>query len=55
MKILYILKSKPDEIASRLIEAQRKGNDVTVMEIFAGFSAVELLESVEKADKVICW
>lgn len=55
MKILYVLKSEPDETVKKLIETQRAGNEIKVLELYSGFSAAELLEDVEKAEKVICW
>jgi len=55
MKILHILKDKPDRLANLVIYGQMKEHEVFLIELAAGFSAEELLKTVEEADKVICW
>jgi len=55
MKIVHILKKKPDPLTNKIIYEQMKGHEVTLIDLAAGFSAEELLRSVEEADKVFCW
>ncbi|MDA8387798.1 MAG: hypothetical protein M0Z58_03905 [Nitrospiraceae bacterium] len=55
MKIVHVLKREPGPFAERVIEAQARGNEVRVFELFRGFDPHELLLALEEADKVFCW
>jgi hypothetical protein len=56
MKILHILKSAPDESAKKIIDLQKPGNQVTVVELYKGVVAYDkLVADVFASDKVICW
>ena len=55
MKIVHILKKEPREFDKRIIEAQKKDNDVRVFQLFREFDPDELLKAVEEAEKVFCW
>ncbi|MDA8169558.1 MAG: hypothetical protein M0Z59_07665 [Nitrospiraceae bacterium] len=56
MKIVHVLKTEPDDLAKGVIEAHKKANDVRVFELYRGlFNAEELLEEMERADRVFCW
>lgn len=55
MKILYILKSEPDETVKRLIEAHEKSNEVKVVTLTKGLSYDDLVDDIFGYDKVITW
>lgn len=58
MKILYILKSEPDEIIKKIIEhhSANKNHTVTVIELYkknTGYD--EIVDLIFEYDKVITW
>lgn len=55
MRVLYILKGEPDDTITRLIEAQKKDNDVKVLRLEKGISYDELVDDIFNYDKVISW
>ncbi len=56
MKILHILKTEPDASTRKIIELQKAGNEVKVVELFkGGLSYDTLVADVFGSDKVFCW
>lgn len=55
MKILYILKGKGDATIQRLIEIQKKDNEVKVTTLAKGISYDELVDDIFSYDKVVSW
>ena len=56
MKILYIFNDGPDEKATKLIEEQKKDNEVETVDLTnKGISYDELIDKIEQCDKVISW
>jgi hypothetical protein len=56
MKILHIVKKKPDASTEKIIELHKDGNDVTIIDLTAGPLAYDkLVSEVFSSDKVFCW
>ncbi len=56
MRILHILKKAPDASTQKLIELQKAGQDVKVVELYKGGIAYDkLVADVFSYDKVFCW
>lgn len=56
MKILHILKEKPEESIKKIIEVQSESNEVKTVELYRGnVNYEELVDLIFKYDKVICW
>jgi hypothetical protein len=56
MKILYIFNDGPDEKATKLIEEQKKDNEVETVDLTnKGISYDELVDKIEQCDKVSSW
>ena len=56
MKILYLLKSKPDRTLQMIMEIQKKGNDLKIVELTKGPIAYEdLIDDIFAYDRVISW
>lgn len=55
MKVLYILKGEPDDTVKRLIEVQKRENEVKVLRLEKGISYDELVDDIFNYDKVISW
>ncbi len=56
MKILHILKKKPDESTKKIIEVQSRENEVRIVELYKGnINYGELLNLIFECDKVVCW
>ena len=56
MKILYLLRSAPDETVLRIIELQKAKGEVEVVDLAAGgFSYDALIDRIFSSDKVISW
>ncbi len=56
MKVLHILRSKPDEVVKNLIKASSEGNEAQQLELYKEDVDYDtLIELVFKHDKVICW
>lgn len=56
MKILNILKSEPDASTKKIIEVQKAGNEVKIIELYKGnVSYDKLVADVFSHDRVFCW
>jgi hypothetical protein len=56
VKILHVIKKKPEASTERIIELQKAGNEVTVIDLTAGPVAYDsLVSEVFSSDKVFCW
>ena len=55
MKVLYLLRSEPDETGSKIMEEHKKSNDVTVIDINKNKNYDEIVDAIESNDKVISW
>ncbi len=56
MKILHILKRSPDESTRKIIDIQKSGNEVTVVELYkGGVDHSKLVQDVFSHDKVFTW
>jgi hypothetical protein len=56
MKILHLLKNKPDRTTGRIIEVQAAENDVTVVDLSAvPVDYDRLVADVFGHDRVFCW
>lgn len=56
MKLLHILRSKPDELVRRLVDAMSRGESAKEVALQAErVDYDQLVRDVFEADKVICW
>lgn len=56
MKILHILRKEPSETVKKIIELQKNGNDVRVVELYKDrVNYSELLNLIFECDRVISW
>lgn len=56
MKILHIVKIKPDASTERIIELHKAGNEVMIIDFTEGpVSYDNLVAAVFMSDKVFCW
>lgn len=56
MKVLHILKTEPDETAQKIIEEHKKGNEVTVIELYKkNIQYEDIIVLIEKSDRIIAW
>ena len=56
MKILYILRQKDaDDTVRKLIEEQKKTDDVTVVNISENKNYGEIVDLIASSDRVISW
>jgi hypothetical protein len=55
MKILYIQKQSLDATAQKIMEAHKKGNDVTVVNIMENKNYDQIVDLIFSSDKVISW
>ena len=55
MKILYILRSKPDDTVNKIIDVHKKSNEVTVININDNKNYDEIVDLISSNDKVISW
>ena len=56
MKILHILRSRPDELVRRLVQGLSQGAGATEVRLFEGpVDYAKLVASIFDSDKVICW
>lgn len=56
MKILHILKKSPDDSTKKIIDAQKAGNEVKIIEIYKGSVDYDkLVSDVFSHDKVFSW
>ncbi|MDO8283014.1 MAG: hypothetical protein Q7U10_10410 [Thermodesulfovibrionia bacterium] len=54
MKILHILNDGPNELSTKIINVQKQGNEVKVVEL-SGLSYTELVDEIFSNDKVVSW
>lgn len=55
MKILHILKTEPEDSVKKIIEEHKKGHDVDVLSLTDCKDYSMIIDSIEKADKVMVW
>ena len=55
MKILYLLKQDPDPTGKKLMEAHKKGNDVTVVKLQENKDYGKIVDLIFSTDKIISW
>lgn len=56
MKVLHILKQRPDASTKKIIELHAAEHQVKIIELFKGPGAYdELIRDVFSHDKVFCW
>ncbi len=56
MKLLHIMRSEPDELTKRLVKGVSQGESNEEVPLYRGqVDYAKLVESIFKADKVICW
>lgn len=56
MKILHIMKRPADESTKKIIDAQRAGNEVQIVDLTKGkVDYTKLVADVFSHDKVFCW
>jgi hypothetical protein len=56
MKILHILRSKPDEVVKNLIKFSSEGNEAQQFELYKEDVDYDtLIDLVFEHDKIICW
>ena len=56
MKLLNIIRSKPDEQVRLLVQGASKGNDAREVALYEGkVDYDQLVKDIFDAEKVICW
>ncbi len=56
MKLLHIMRSEPDELTKRLVKGVSQGESNEEVPLYRRqVDYAKLVESIFKADKVICW
>ena len=55
MKILHIQKQDLDATAKKILEAHKKGNEVTVVDIRQNKNYDQIVDLIFSSDKVISW
>lgn len=56
MKILHIYKKEPDASTKKIVEVQKAGNQVKIIDLTkGGVSYDALVDEVFAHDKVYCW
>lgn len=57
MKILHILKSKPDESIISIINTQKSAHEVSIVNLYEddNIDYEHLVELIENFDKIITW
>ena len=55
MKVLYILKSEPDELTESLLEAHADDEVETVRLYDGEINWADVVDQIFSHDKVICW
>jgi len=55
VKILFILKKKPDENIKKIMAESSKESEVTVVDLQENQNYESLIELIEGCDKVITW
>ena len=56
MKVLHLIKNKPDDGVTKIIEAHRAGHDVKVIDLSKGEASYEeIVDKIFSSDRVISW
>ena len=55
MKILYLLRSEPDDTGNKIMEEHKKSNEVTVIDMNQSKNYDEIVDAIVSNDKVISW
>lgn len=55
MKILYLLRSRPDSTCQTLMDEHRKSHEVTVIDLAAEKDYDKIVDALDASDKVISW
>ncbi len=55
MKILHIQKQELDATAKKIIEAHKKGNDVTIVNLKENKDYGRIVDLIFSSDKVMSW
>ena len=55
MKILHIVKQDVDPTSKKIIEAHKKGNDVTVVNLKENKDYGKIVDLIFSSDKVMSW
>ncbi|HET8538516.1 MAG TPA: hypothetical protein VFL83_01460 [Anaeromyxobacter sp.] len=56
MELLHILRSEPDALVRRIVDAMSKGKDAREVPLFGGpIDYDRLVKDIFEARKVICW
>jgi hypothetical protein len=53
MNIVYVLKDTQDPTMAKIMEQHKGGNDVTVIDIRENKDYDQIIDAIDKADKVI--
>ncbi len=55
MKILYLIKRKPDETLKKIIKEHEKSNEVTIVNLKQDKNYDTIIDLTVSSDKIICW
>jgi hypothetical protein len=55
MKVLYLLRSEPDDTGNKIMEEHKKSNEVTVIDLTKNKNYDEIVDAIASNDKVISW
>jgi len=55
MNILYLLRNAPDDTVKKLIEEQKKSNEVSVINMNDIKNYDEIVDAIFSNDKIISW
>lgn len=55
MKVLYLLRSEPDDTGNKIMEEHKKSNEVTVIDLNKNKNYDEIVDAIASNDKVISW
>ena len=55
MKVLYLLRNKPDATGTTLIEENKKSHEVTIIDINENKNYDDIVDAIASHDKVIAW
>jgi hypothetical protein len=55
MKVLYLIKQDPDETLKKMMDEQKKSNEVTVVDIRENKDYGQIVDLMAQSDKVISW
>ena len=55
MQILYLLKEEPDETVTKFMLIHKKTHNVEVIDLREDNNYIQIMEHIEKSEKVISW